>query len=60
MSILGQRSSPREKPLLDHGESLPRHNVVEDGGGDLPPVMTLPIISRSRKNIKAEKDNESV
>ena len=49
-----------EKPLLGHGESPPRHNVAEDGGGNLPPVVTLPIISWSGKSTKAEKDTESV
>ena len=48
MFILGRRPSPREKslldrgeekPLLGHAESPPRHNVAEDGGGNLPPVM---------------------
>ena len=60
MSILGQRPSLREKSLLSHKESPHRHNVAEDGGGNLPPVVTLPIISRSEKSTKAEKDNESV
>ena len=60
MTTLGQRPSPREKSLLGREESPPRHNVVEDGGGNLPPVVTLPIISRSEKSTKAEKDNESV
>ena len=69
MFILGQRPSLREKsllgrgeekPFLDHGESPPRHSVAEDGGGNLPPVVTLPIIPRSGKSTKAEKDNESV
>ena len=60
MITLGQRSSPREKSLLGRGESPPRHNVAEDGGGNLPSVVTLPIISRSGKSTKAEKNNESV
>ena len=69
MSTLGQRPSPREKSLLDRGEekpflghkeSPPRHNVVEDGRGNPSPVVTLPIIPRSEKSTKAEKDNESV
>ena len=60
MTTLGQRPSSREKSLLDCEESPPRHNVAKDGGGNLPPVVTLPIISRSGKNIKAEKGNESV
>ena len=69
MFILGQRPSPREKsllgcgeekPFLGHGESPPQHSVAEDGGGNLPPVVTLPIIPRSGKNTKIEKDNESV
>ena len=60
MTTLGQRPSPWEKSLLSHGESPPRHNVAEDGGGNLPSVVTLPIISRSGKSTKAEKDNESV
>ena len=60
ITTLGQRPNPREKSLLDRGESLPRHNVAEDGGGNLPPVVTLLIISRSGKSTKAEKDNESV
>ena len=60
MTTLGQRPSPREKSLLGHKESPPRHNVAKDGGGNLPPVVTLPIISRSRKSTKAEKGNESV
>ena len=69
MSILGQRPSLREKsllghgeekPFLGHGESPPRHSVAEDGGGNLPPVVTLPIIPRSGKSTKVEKDNESV
>ena len=51
MTTLGQRPSLREKSLLGRGES-PRHNVAE--------VVTLPIISQSGKNTKAEKDNESV
>ena len=59
MTTLGQRPSPREKSLLGHQESPPRHNVAEDEGGNLPPVVTFPIISRSRKSTKAEKDNES-
>ena len=67
MFILGQRPILREKslldrgeekPFLDHGESPPRHSVAEDGGGNLPPVVTLPIIPRSGKSTKAEKDNE--
>ena len=69
MSMLGQRPSlgeksllsrGEEKPFLGHGESPPRHSVVKDGGGNLPPVVTLPIIPQSWKNTKAEKDNESV
>ena len=69
MTTLGQRPSPREKSLFGHGEekpllgrreSPPRHNVAEDGRGNLPPVVTLPIISRRGKSTKAEKDNESV
>ena len=60
MTILGQRSSPREKSLFGRRESPPQHNVVEDGGGNLPPVVTLPIISWSGKSTKVEKDNESV
>jgi len=69
MSILGQRPSPREKsllgrgeekPFLSHGESSPRHSVAEERGGNLPLVVTLPIISRSRKSTKVKKDNKSV
>ena len=69
MSILDQRPSPREKsllgheeekPFLGHGESSSRHSVAEDGGGNLPPVVTLSIILRSEKSTKAEKDNESI
>ena len=69
MSILGQRPSPREKsllgrreekPFLGHGESPPRHSETKDGGDNLPPVATLPIIPWNEKSIKAEKDNESV
>ena len=69
MSILGQRPSPKkksllgrreEKPFLGHGESPPRHSVAEDGGGNLPSVVTLPIIPRSEKSTKTEKDNESI
>ena len=69
MTKLGRRPSPREKslfgrreekPLLGRGESPPRHNVAEDEGGNLPPVVTLPIISWSGKSTKVEKDNESV
>ena len=69
MSILGQRPSLREKsllgcteekPLLGHGESPSRHSVAQDGGGNLPLVVTLPIIPQSGKSTKAEKDNESV
>ena len=69
MSILGQRSSSREKslfgrreekPFLGHEESPPRHSEAEDGGGNLPPVVTLPIILWSGKSTKAEKDNKSV
>jgi len=69
MSILGQRPSPREKsllsrgeekPFLGHGESPPWHNVAEDGGGNPPLVVTLPITPRSGKSTKTEKDNESV
>ena len=69
MFILGQRPNPREKslfgrgeekPFLGHGESPPTHSVAGDGGGNLPLVMTLPIILRSGKSTKAEKDNESV
>ena len=68
MTKLGRRPSPREKslfgrgeekPLLGREESSPRHNVAEDGGGNLPPVVTLPIISWSGKSTKVEKDNES-
>ena len=53
-------SCGEEKPLLGHEESPPWHNVVEDGGGNLLPVVTLLIISRSGKSTKAKKDNESV
>ena len=69
MSILGQRPSPREKsllgcgeekPFLGHGKSSLRHSVAEDGGGNLLPVVTLPIIPQSGKSTKVEKDNESV
>ena len=69
MSILGQRPSSREKslfgrgeekPFLGHGESPSRHNEAENGGGNLPLVVTLPIIPWSGKSTKAEKDNESV
>ena len=69
MSILDQRPSPREKsllghekekPFLGHGEGSPRHSVAEDGGGNLPPVVTFPIILRSEKSTKAEKNNKSV
>ena len=69
MTTLGRKPSPREKiPPGLQGEkapprprgSPPRHNVAEDGGGKLPPVVTLPIISRSGKSTKTEKDNESV
>ena len=69
ISTLGQRPSPREKFLLDrgeeklllgHGENPPRHGVVEDEGGNLPLVVTLPITPRSGKSTKAKKDNESV
>ena len=60
MTTLGRRPSPREKSLLGHRESPPRYNVAEDGGGNLPPIVTLPIISQSGKSTKAEKDNESV
>ena len=60
MTTLGQRPSSREKSLLGRGESPLRHNVAEDGGGNLLLVVTLPIISRSGKSTKTEKDNESV
>ena len=69
ISILGRRPNPREKsllgrgeekPFLGHEESLSQHSVAEDGEDNLPPVVTLPIIPRSGKSIKAEKDNESV
>jgi len=69
MSISGQRPGLREKsllgrgkekPLLSHAESPPRHNVAEDGGGNLPPVVTFPIIPQNGKSTKAEKENESV
>ena len=69
MSILGQRPNPREKsllgrgeekPFLGYGESPPRHSVAEDGGGNLPQVVTLPIIPRNGKSTKAEKDNKSI
>ena len=60
MTTLGQRPSPREKSLFGREESPPRHNVAEDGGGNLPPIVTLPIISRNGKSTKAEKGNESV
>ena len=69
MSILGQRPNPREKslfgrkeekPFLGHGESPPRYSLAEDGGDNLPPVVTLPTIPRSGKSTKAEKDNECV
>ena len=60
MTTLGQRPSPREKSLLSREESPPQHNVAKDGGGNLSSVVTLPIISRSRKSTKAEKSNESV
>ena len=60
MTTLGQRLGPWEKSLLGRRESPPRHNVAEDGGGNLPPLVTLPIISQSGKSTKAEKDNESV
>ena len=60
MTTLGQRPGPWEKSLLGRRESPPRHNVAEDGEGNLPPVATIPITSWSGKSIKAEKDNESV
>ena len=60
ITTLGQRPGPWEKSLFGHRESPPRHNVAEDGGGNLPSIVTLPIISRSRKSTKAEKGNESV
>ena len=69
MAILGQRPNLREKsllgrreekPFLGHGESPSRHSVAEDGGGNLPLVVTLLIILWSGKSTKAEKDNESV
>ena len=69
MSTLGQRPNPREKsllghgeekPLLGHGENPPQHGVAENEGGNLPLVVTLPITPRSRKSIKAEKNNESI
>ena len=60
MTTLGQRPGSWEKSLLGRRESPPWHNVAEDGGGNLPSIVTLPIISRSGKSTKAEKDNESV
>ena len=60
MTTLGQRPGPWEKSLLGRRESPPWHNVAEDGGGNLPPIVTLPIISRSGKSTKAKKGNESV
>jgi len=60
ITTLDQRLSLREKSLLSREESPPRHNVAEDGGDNLPPVVTISIISRSGKSTKAENDNESV
>ena len=50
MSTFGPRAQPKEKPLLDM-------DIVEDKAGNLPLVVTLHIVPRSRKSTKAEKDN---
>ena len=64
MSILGQRPSPREKSLLGrgeeksflgHGESPPQHSVAEDGGGNLPPVVTLLLSHGTGKVLKQKR-----
>ena len=55
MTTLGQRPSPREKSLLGRGESPPRHNVAEDGGGKLPPVVTLPSSHGAGKVLKQKR-----
>ena len=59
MSILGQGPSPRKNPSSAMGRTLLGMDVAEDkgGGGNLPLVMTLQIISRNRKSTQAEKNN---
>ena len=50
----------RKSPSSAMGRTLLGTSVVEDEGGNLPLVVTLPIIPRIRKNTKAKKDNGSV
>ena len=57
MSIWGQGPSPRKNPSSAMGRTLLDMDVAEDKGGNLLLVVTLQIIPRNRKSIKAEKDN---
>ena len=57
MSIWGQGPSPRKNPSSAIGRTLLDMDVAEDKGGNLLLVVTLQIIPRNRKSIKAEKDN---
>ena len=60
MSTLGQGPCLRENPSLAMGRTLLGIGVTKDEGGNLPLIVTLPIIPQSTESTKAEKDNESV
>ena len=57
MPTLGQGPSPKKNSSSTMGRILLGMDVAEDKRGNLPLVMTLHIISQSRKSTKAEKDN---
>ena len=58
MSTLGQGSSLRKNPSLAMGKILLGMDIAEDERGNLSSVVTLHIVSQSRKSTKAEKNNE--
>ena len=57
MSTLGQGPNPRKNPSSAIGRTLLGMDVAEDKEGNLPLVVTLQIVPRNRKSVKAEKDN---
>ena len=57
MSTLSQGPSPRKNPSSAIGKILLGMDIAEDERGNLPSVVTLHIVSQSRKSTKAKKDN---
>ena len=57
MPTLGQGPSPRKNLSSAMGRVLLGMDVAEDKGGNLPLVMILHIVPRSKKSTKVEKDN---